>query len=226
MSRWVNKRKKREKLKYVFHEQWCSLGHSPTADPLRNCVEKRVENHCIGWSTPLVLVGSCLRLLGFPGGSVVKNPPAKGGDTGSIPGLGRSPGEGNGTPLLYSCLGNPTDRGAWGRQSVQLQKSQKRLSTQTATVWRVLASAPLPHCFCNQLSSYSWLRESSEAAQCRDVSDRTWGEEWAEHITLSPGGPQGCAQSFTSTCYRDYQGALSLILGWGRKRRFPRGSQV
>ena len=35
------------------------------------------------------------------------------GDLGSIPGLGRSPGEGNGNPLQYSCLGNPMDRGAW-----------------------------------------------------------------------------------------------------------------
>ena len=34
-------------------------------------------------------------------------------DTGSIPGLGRSPGEGHGNPLQYSCLGNPMDRGAW-----------------------------------------------------------------------------------------------------------------
>ena len=49
----------------------------------------------------------------FPGGSMVKNLPANAGDTGSIPGLGRSPGEGNGNPLQYSCLGNPIDRGAW-----------------------------------------------------------------------------------------------------------------
>ena len=52
-------------------------------------------------------------LQGFPGGSVVKNPPANAGDTGSIPGLGRSPGGGNGNPLQYSCLGTPMDRGAW-----------------------------------------------------------------------------------------------------------------
>ena len=45
--------------------------------------------------------------MGFPGGSVVKNPPANAGDTGLIPGLGRSPGEENGNPLQYSCLGNP-----------------------------------------------------------------------------------------------------------------------
>ena len=59
--------------------------------------------------------------MGFPGGSVVKNPPANAGDSGSIPELGRSPGEGNsnpvgednGTPLQYSCLENPMDGGAW-----------------------------------------------------------------------------------------------------------------
>jgi len=49
----------------------------------------------------------------FPGGSVVKNLPASAGDMGLIPRSGRSPGEGNGKPLQYSCLGNPTDRGAW-----------------------------------------------------------------------------------------------------------------
>ena len=51
--------------------------------------------------------------MGFPGRSVVKNPPAIAGDAGSIPGLGRFPGEGNGNPLQYSCLGNSMDRGDW-----------------------------------------------------------------------------------------------------------------
>ena len=44
---------------------------------------------------------------------MVKNLPANAGDSGSVPGSGRSPGEGNGNPLQYSCLGNPMDRGAW-----------------------------------------------------------------------------------------------------------------
>ena len=46
-------------------------------------------------------------------GSVVKNPPANARDLSLIPGSGRSPGEGNGYALQYSCLGNPMDRGAW-----------------------------------------------------------------------------------------------------------------
>ena len=49
----------------------------------------------------------------FPGGSVVNYLPANAEDTGSVCGSGRSPGEGNGSPLQYSCLGNPVDRGAW-----------------------------------------------------------------------------------------------------------------
>ena len=44
---------------------------------------------------------------------MVKNLPASAGDVGLIPGLGRSPEEGNGNQLQYSCLGNPIDRGAW-----------------------------------------------------------------------------------------------------------------
>ena len=51
--------------------------------------------------------------LGFPVGSEVKNPPAISEDLDSISGPRRSPGEGNGSPLQYPCLGNPMDRGAW-----------------------------------------------------------------------------------------------------------------
>ena len=54
-----------------------------------------------------------MKVMGFPGGSAVKNLPACAGDLCSIPGSGRSPGEGNGNPLQYSCLGIPKDRGAW-----------------------------------------------------------------------------------------------------------------
>ena len=49
----------------------------------------------------------------FPCGSDSKESACSAGDPGSIPGLGRSPGEGNGNPLQYSCLGNSMDRGTW-----------------------------------------------------------------------------------------------------------------
>ena len=52
-------------------------------------------------------------VLGFPGGSEVKASAWNAGNLGLIPGSGRSPGEGNGTPLQYSCLENPMDGGAW-----------------------------------------------------------------------------------------------------------------
>ena len=51
--------------------------------------------------------------MGFPGGSMVENPPANAGDMGLILGSERCLREGNGNPLQYSCLGNPTDREAW-----------------------------------------------------------------------------------------------------------------
>ena len=51
--------------------------------------------------------------LGFPAGSDSKDSTCNAGNPGFIPGSGRSPGEGNGNPLQYSCLGNPTERESW-----------------------------------------------------------------------------------------------------------------
>ena len=55
---------------------------------------------------------------------LAKNLPANAGDAGSIPGLGRPPGEGNGNPLQYSCLENSMDRGAWQARVHRVAKSQ------------------------------------------------------------------------------------------------------
>jgi len=60
--------------------------------------------------------------MGIPGGSDGKESTYNAGDSGSIPELGRSPGEGNGNPPQYSCLGNPIDRGACGLQSLGLKE--------------------------------------------------------------------------------------------------------
>ena len=57
------------------------------------------------------------KIASFPGGSDSKVSAYNVGDPGSIPGLGRPPGEGNGNPLLYSCLENPMGRGAWQWQA-------------------------------------------------------------------------------------------------------------
>ena len=63
-------------------------------------------------------------MLGFPGGSAIKNPPANVGDTSSIPGLERSLGEGNCNPRQCSCLENPMHRGAWWATVHGITKSQ------------------------------------------------------------------------------------------------------
>ena len=63
-------------------------------------------------------------MLGFSGGSEVKASACNAGDLGLIPVLGKSPGEGNGNPLQYSCLENPMDRGAWWATVLGVAKSR------------------------------------------------------------------------------------------------------
>ena len=79
------------------------------------------------------------QVKGFIGGSDGKVSACNAGDLGSIPGSGRSPGEGNGTPLQYSFLENPMNRGAWWATVHGVAKSRTRLSdfTTTATYARL-----------------------------------------------------------------------------------------
>ena len=74
--------------------------------------------------------GNTSLILGpdFPGGSEGKESTCNAGDLSSISGLGRSPGEGNGNPLQYSCLENPMDRGAWRAIVHEVTKSRTPLS--------------------------------------------------------------------------------------------------
>ena len=72
-------------------------------------------------------------VMGLPGGSTVKNPPANSGDMSSIPGLGRSPGEGNGNPLQYSCLKIPWTEKPGRLQSMGLQRvGYKEMATHSS----------------------------------------------------------------------------------------------
>ena len=81
----------------------------------------------------------CFQDQDFPGGSDGKVSAYNVGDPGSIPGLGRSPGEGNGNPLQYSCLENPMDGGAWLGSVHGVAKSRTRLSDFTIYLFRIRA---------------------------------------------------------------------------------------
>ena len=72
-----------------------------------NSLETRIEK------MQEMFTKDCVLTLDFPGGSNGKASAYNAGDPGSIPGLGRSPGEGNGNPFQYSCLENPMDGRAW-----------------------------------------------------------------------------------------------------------------
>ena len=80
---------------------------TPHGDPARQAAEVRG----VSLTVETMNLGNSQKKLGFPGGTVVKNPPANAVDVDLIPGSGRSPGEGNSNPLWYTCLGNPMDRG-------------------------------------------------------------------------------------------------------------------
>ena len=71
--------------------------------------------------------------MGFPGGSGGKESACNSGDPGWIPGSGRSPGEGNGNSLQYSCLENPMDRGAWRATVLGSQRVRHDSVTNTST---------------------------------------------------------------------------------------------
>ena len=72
-----------------------------------------IRSHWRGWNNQSYLFKRSFSKVGFPGSSDGKVSACNVGDPGSIPGLGRSPGEGNGNPLQYSYLENSMDRGAW-----------------------------------------------------------------------------------------------------------------
>ena len=79
--------------------------------------------------------------FGFPGGAEVKASAYTVGDLGSIPGWGRSSGDGNGNPLQYSCLENPRDRGAWWGAVYGVAQSRTQLSDLAAaagTSWQFI----------------------------------------------------------------------------------------
>ena len=98
-------------------------------------------------------------MQGFPGGSVVKNPPAYARDAGLIPELGRSLGGGNGYPLQYSCLGNLMDRGACMLQSMGRKESD--------TTEQLSMHA--------QLYTYTYINIHTQNTHTRDLEIKHYG---------------------------------------------------
>ena len=102
----------------------------------KRCFLKNIENRVHYWGERLKdnkWFKWCLKDYGFPGDSVVKNLPANAGGMGLIPGSGRSPGWGNGTPLQYSYLGNPWTEEPGGLQSMGSQRVRHNLVTKWTT---------------------------------------------------------------------------------------------
>ena len=99
---------------------------------MRDTANKHMYNHIMSHSNKLYekinYMGIGNNGLGFPVGSVVKNPPVSARISNSISELGKFPGEGSGNPLQYSCLRNPMDRGDWRAIVYGVAKSQTRLS--------------------------------------------------------------------------------------------------
>ena len=129
-----------------FRNQWHDSENSPVQSRLKHLcfflclmtfykeltVEQNVAlegKNCWPWAWDHQMKNSVdlRKTLGFPGGSVVKNLPASAANTGSISGLGKSPGEGNGNPFQYSCLENPRDGGAWWASIYGVTQSWTRL---------------------------------------------------------------------------------------------------
>ena len=126
------------------HGQRSLAGYSPQACKESDATEAAFHTCTLqNGSSPMSFSSKWLKIfvaywkglyhLGFPGGLEVKASTCNAGDLGSIPGSGRSPGEGNGNPLQYSCLENPMDGGAWWATVHGVTKSRTRLSKFTYT---------------------------------------------------------------------------------------------
>ena len=92
----------------------------------------QVTSNILSWCASTSGTNRLVVFTGFPGGSAVKNLPASARDAALIPGLGRSPGGGNGNPLQYSCLENSMGRGAWWALVHGVEDSWARLATEHA----------------------------------------------------------------------------------------------
>ena len=106
--------------------------------------------------------------MGFPNGSASKESACDAGDTGSIPGLGRSPG---GNPLWYSCLKSPLDRGTWWATIQRVTENQTWLNTSLIVIFSVIISSLNPEIVHWKDWSWSW-NSNTLATSCKELTLR------------------------------------------------------
>ena len=110
----------------------------------------------------------CRLATGLPWWLSGKESACSAGDMGSIPGSGRSPGEGNGNPLRYSCLENPIDRGAWLATVHEVAKSQTQLKNNNKS--RILERGEGPRCYTGFLQPQQFYQNTAASRVRKD-----WG---------------------------------------------------
>ena len=127
--------------------------------------------------SPLIYIKYFVATLwGFPGGSEVKASAFNAGDPGSIPGSGRSSGEGNGNPFQYSCLENPMDWGTWWATVHGVAKSRMQLSDFTHSLWGFPSGSVVESsCRCRRHGFSPWVRKSP------------WRRKWLSTPVFLPG---------------------------------------
>ena len=127
MTPWTLAHQALLSMGFPRQEEWSGLLFPSPGESSQPSDENYVSYvSCVGWQVLgqlNFLKVVAIPLGSLPGSSVVKNLPVKVGDTGASPGLGISPGVGNGNPLHYSCLGNPMDRGEWRATTHGVAKS-------------------------------------------------------------------------------------------------------
>ena len=110
---WIVDHKSPLSMVFSRQEYWSRLPCPPQGHDNKYMVPPDAGIKPKSSVSPALQADSLLKTASFPSSSVSKSSACNAGDLGLIPGLGRSPGEGNGNPLQYPCMENPMDRGAW-----------------------------------------------------------------------------------------------------------------
>ena len=131
---------------------------------------------------------SLFTLQGFPGGSGGKDSACNVGDPGSILGLRRFPGEGNGKPFWYSCLENPMDGGAWKATVHGVAKNQTRLSDFTIPSFCTKIRCFSYHFYLQNRSEKLYMWEVWWVTGQSNLAKSTWENKWRRWYQVTPTG--------------------------------------